>query len=300
MSPEQARGLEVDARADIWAFGCILLEMLTGRSFFAGDTFSDTLATILKTDPAWDDLPDDLPRGILRLLRRCLAKNPGDRLHAIADARIELQDMDREPRSAAPPTHAPRGGGGKAGWIATAVMTVAAVVLTLQSWRGDPAPRQPARLDTLTYSGREWSPDASPDGDLVVFTSDRDGTARIWMKEVAGGGEVPLTDGPDDGARFSPDGSQILFTRDVRSTRQLFRQTIVGGQLRKVLDDAVEGDWSPDGSRSPSCALHRRSGTTRSWWGSPTRSRARSGSRRASSRGPATASAGRPTAPTSR
>jgi Tol biopolymer transport system component len=248
MSPEQARGHEVDERTDIWAFGCILLEMLTGRSFFAGDTFSDTLATILKTEPRWEDLPADLPRGIMRLLRRCLAKNPVDRLHAIADARIELADMSLEPRNLAPAREVAVSGG-RTGWLAAALALVVAVVLGIRPWHQGPAEQQPTRLDTLTFSGREWSPDASPDGDLVVFTSDRDGIARIWMKELAGGGEVPLTAGPDDVARFSPDGSQILFTRDVQGSRQLFRQTVVGGQLRKILDDAIEGDWSPDGQQ---------------------------------------------------
>ncbi|MBU2501088.1 serine/threonine-protein kinase [bacterium] len=250
MSPEQARGKDVDERADIWAFGCILLEMLTGRAFFAGDTFSDTLASILKTDPVWDDLPAELPRGVLRLLRRCLAKDPGDRLHSIADARIELQDMSREPRTVT--GHGSAGGrnGARswAGWIAAAVLAgVAGVLAVLLLGNGPDSAALPPRLDALTYQGREWSPDVSPDGNLVVFTSDRDGTPRIWMKEVAGGGEVALTSGPDDLPRFSSDGSQILFTRDVQGNRQLYRKTIVGNQLRKVLDDAIEGDWSPDG-----------------------------------------------------
>jgi serine/threonine protein kinase/Tol biopolymer transport system component len=250
MSPEQARGQEVDARADIWAFGCILLEMLTGRSFFAGDTFSDTLATILKSDPVWDDLPPDLPRGILRLLRRCLAKDPRQRLHSIADARIELTEMSLEPAEPAGPPVAEKKASRAGLWIALAAVAGLAVGWLLFS-QLSPAPvsHQPARLDNLTFVGREWSPHASVEGDMVVFTSDRDGIARIWMKQVAGGGEVPLTDGPDDTPRFSPDGSQILFTRDIQGRRMLYRQSVVGGQPRKVLDDALEGDWSPDGQQ---------------------------------------------------
>lgn len=82
---------------------------------------------------------------------------------------------------------------------------------------------------------------------MIAFASDRDGTARIWLKQLAGGGEAPLTDGPDDTPRFSPDGGQVLFARDVGETRHLYRTSVVGGQLRKVVENSVEGDWSADG-----------------------------------------------------
>ncbi len=101
MSPEQARGEAVDQRADLWAFGVILFEMLTGRRFFAGDTVSDTLAAVLRADLDWDLLPDDTPANVRRLLRRCLARNPKERLRSAADARLELQD-DEQPKADAP------------------------------------------------------------------------------------------------------------------------------------------------------------------------------------------------------
>ena len=92
MSPEQARGRPVDKRTDVWAFGCVLFEMLSGRTTFAGDTVSDTIATILTREPAWDQLPDATPPEVRRLLRRCLQKDPQQRLRDIGDARIELDD----------------------------------------------------------------------------------------------------------------------------------------------------------------------------------------------------------------
>jgi len=92
MSPEQARGQPVDVRADVWAFGVVLFEMLCGKRLFDGKTVSDTLASVLKIEPDWKDLPDDTPPAVRRLLRRCLAKEPEDRLHHIADARIEIRD----------------------------------------------------------------------------------------------------------------------------------------------------------------------------------------------------------------
>jgi serine/threonine-protein kinase len=93
MAPEQARGKTADKRIDIWAFGCVLFEMLTGRRVFDGDDISTTLAAVLKTEPDWQLLPPTTPTGLRRLLVRCLRKDPKDRLHAIADARIELGDV---------------------------------------------------------------------------------------------------------------------------------------------------------------------------------------------------------------
>ena len=118
MSPEQARGKDVDKRTDIWSFGCVLFDMLTGRHAFAGDTLSDTLAAILTRDPDWTLLPPDLPRSIRRLLRRCLEKDAARRLRDIGDARFEIEEAlagsDSGPRdapsagSAAPGAVAPR------------------------------------------------------------------------------------------------------------------------------------------------------------------------------------------------
>jgi serine/threonine-protein kinase len=93
MAPEQARGKTVDRRADIWAFGCVLYEMLTGRRAFDGDDISTTLASVLKTDPDWQLLPRSTPPGVRRLLVRCLKKEPKDRLQAIGDARVEIGEL---------------------------------------------------------------------------------------------------------------------------------------------------------------------------------------------------------------
>ena len=92
MSPEQARGQTVDKRTDIWAFGCVLFEMLTGKLAFPGETVSDTLATLLRAEPEWEALPDDTHPVIVRLLRRCLAKDQRQRMHDIADVRLEFEE----------------------------------------------------------------------------------------------------------------------------------------------------------------------------------------------------------------
>jgi serine/threonine protein kinase len=92
MSPEQSRGQPIDKRSDIWAFGCVVYELLTGVAVFAGKTFSDTIAAILEREPDWKSLPPATPPSVQRLLQRCLQKDPKQRLHDIADARIELVD----------------------------------------------------------------------------------------------------------------------------------------------------------------------------------------------------------------
>ena len=97
MSPEQARGKSVDKRTDIWAFGCVLFEMLSGTMAFEGDTVSDTIAAILERDPDWSTLPSDTPRAVRRLVQRCLEKDPKQRLHDIGDARLEIEQIIQSP-----------------------------------------------------------------------------------------------------------------------------------------------------------------------------------------------------------
>ena len=253
MSPEQTRGKVVDKRTDIWAFGCVLFEMLTAKPAFPGETISDTLASILKTEPDWDILPDDLHTSVTMLLRRCLKKNARQRLHDIADARIVLEDVMSGTDSAITTLdEAGLGGRRRRGislWLG-AVGLLAILGLTAGIWLKPTSDiESPVRLTTLTFSGRDWAPTASGDGQLVAFTSDRDGVPRIWLKQLASGSEVPITDGPDDMPRFSPDGSQILFVHDEGGLRSLFRTPVVGNQPRRFMDDVTEADWSPDGTQ---------------------------------------------------
>jgi Tol biopolymer transport system component len=233
---------------------------------------SDTLAAVLREDPPWSQLPRDTPAPVARLLHRCLRKDVRQRLHDLADARIVLDDLadgagsyesstvfaDLPVDGTATAVSRPASRRGRflpllalAGWL----VAVAAGYLVL---RPEAPPPLPPSQRNFTYSGRDWAPDASPDGDLVAFVSDRDGTSRIWLKPVAGGGEAPLTSGPDDMPRFSPDGSQLLFVRDTAGTRDLFRVSVLGGEPRKILTDVVEGDWSPDGERVAFLRLARQ------------------------------------------
>ena len=128
MSPEQARGRAVDKRADIWAFGVLLFEMLTGRRLFEGETVSDTLAAVLKTEPDWGALPASTPHAVRELLRRCLERDAKLRLRDIGEARVALGDASSGHVTPVAPGSAarrPSRGGRRATWVALALVALA-------------------------------------------------------------------------------------------------------------------------------------------------------------------------------
>ena len=168
------------------------------------------------------------------------------RWQVVSDVKLEMQWVAEE-KARAPVAPAHRAG--RLRWAALGVL-VGAITAGLGFWLGHAKAPQPPELRHLTYSGHDSNPAASPDGRIVAFTSDRDGRQRIWLKELARGGEVAISEGPnDDFPRFSPDGSMILFARNAAGRIALYRVAIVGGEPRKLVDDAEFGDWSPDGRR---------------------------------------------------
>jgi len=199
MSPEQARGKEVDRRADIWAFGVILFEMLTGKQLFVGETMSDTLAGILKTDPDWDDLPKDLPFQVERVLRRCLAKDPRQRLRDIGEARVRLEDPTAESGmfSGPIPIAAEAGGGGRLGRLLPWGLLAASLVVLvwMQLGAGEKTHHTvPQHLAVPGALGVDFQingsfpglPEISPDGTSVAFCgmSQEDNTVRLYLRDL--------------------------------------------------------------------------------------------------------------------
>jgi serine/threonine-protein kinase len=180
MSPEQARGKVVDKRADIWAFGCVLYEMLTGRAPFARDTTTDTLVAVLERDPAWSALPASTPAQVQRLLFRCLDKEPRGRLHDIADARIEIEEvLNADTLSSAETTVVPSRQG-PVRLYAVLASVVALIAISALMWSFLKAPRgetgPPTRTSIAWWGATAVSPYVNlaitPDGRRVVYVSE--------------------------------------------------------------------------------------------------------------------------------
>ena len=260
MSPEQARGQAVDKRTDIWAFCCVLYEMLTGRAAFPGETVSDTIAVILGREPDWAALPAATPPMVARLLQRGLEKDPRRRLRDIADARAELDDAEggRAPAIAGRPpvvsAHSP--------WSRWAAIVLIALASALAGWsvkRFNPATDNPLSNATFTrltnFEGDEAEATLSPDGKFAAFLSDRDGPLAVWLTQVGSGRFLNLTREshmpglrPVRNVGFSGDGSEIWFGGAPVGRMRIM--PMMGGPSRPFLvDRAVEVVWSPDGAR---------------------------------------------------
>jgi eukaryotic-like serine/threonine-protein kinase len=216
MSPEQARGRTVDRRTDIWSFGCVLYETLTGRALFAGETVSDLIAQILEREPDWSALPKDAPHYIRELLKRCLRKDPKTRLRDIGDARIELTDAHPIETPAAPALIAARVR--RLPWIVLCAVLALALVASFLARTRHPSGERTMRVSIPLPPGLEISlevPDAtiSPDGRTILCAaSDSTGTTRLYVRPLnsATFRAVPGTEGAVI-PFWSPDSRQIAF-----------------------------------------------------------------------------------------
>ena len=223
MGPEQARGRDVDRRADIWAFGCILYEMLTGKRAFAGDSSSDTLAAIISRDPDWSAIPPDVPVAVRNVLRRCLAKDPQQRLRDIADARFDLAaDPEVATIAAARGPALP--------WIIAGILVVAMVFMIVAIPRLSPDSAATQRLSFVIPQpqGVVWGgspvephPTPSPNGKLIAYDSRRseDGQ-RIWIHDVETGRVSPISRvTPQGPLAWAPDSGSLAFCNGDRIVR---------------------------------------------------------------------------------
>jgi serine/threonine protein kinase len=184
MSPEQARGEPDDKRTDIWAFGGVLYEMLTGRAAFLGDTLSDTIAAILEREPEWCALPAHTPTGIGQLLRRCLDKDPKRRLRDIGDARLEIDEAQAEPLKAIPGTHVVSRRMERLAWL-VALGLVMIVAWALARWGAAPSttPLAERRVEISTPPTTDPPSLAiSPDGPTLAFVATSHGQPRVWLR----------------------------------------------------------------------------------------------------------------------
>jgi hypothetical protein len=253
MSPEQARGSAVDKRTDIWAFGCVAYETLSGQQAFGGETVTDIVASIVKGEPDWLRLPAGTPPVLRSLLRQCLKKQAKHRLHEIADARIAIEDALLDP---AGPAVAPSKKPTDRRWI-FAVIGVFLVIGAVTDWlekQKPPDVREPIRLQMSLQPAEQLTPaDSSvrpsrtamaihPSGKFVVFSGDTQGSRfQLYKRELTQPAAVPIA-GSEGGVApfFSPDGQWIgFFTRG-----QIKKLPVAGGPAVVICSvQTVQGGW---------------------------------------------------------
>jgi eukaryotic-like serine/threonine-protein kinase len=246
MSPEQARGKDVDARTDIWAFGCVLYEMLTARQPFEGETVTDVMANIVARQPDLNLLPQDTPSSIRLLLSSTLNKNAAQRLQHIGDARLFL-DGTLSAASKSDASAAGRGFGGKVAIGAFAVALAAAAVAAFLYFRTAPPPAAPAMRLEISLPGIVGTPAISPDGRTVAFMAQSaDGRRVLWVRPI-GADALQQLAGTEDiaGVVWSPDSRHLAFT----AQGKLKKLDVAGGSPVLLADvGAVRGaDWNRDG-----------------------------------------------------
>ncbi len=269
MSPEQARGQAVDKRTDIWAFGCVLYEMLTGKAAFAGQTTSDIMANVLQIEPSWDALPAATPAPVKRLIVRCLEKDQRRRFRDIGDVRADLDAQEATQVSTR-----------RAGWLAQpalwiAAVAVAAAAMGVAVWRLKRAPAPVAPVAPAVTRFFVTPPEGvpplvesrlavSPDGRRLVFVSGNNGVPSLYVRDVGQFTSTLIagTAGADHPA-VSPDGLEVAFTADRK-----IKKVALGGGEPVVLSDSPVGlglSWGLDGyiyfNPGPSFGVSRVPGT---------------------------------------
>ncbi|HUQ89166.1 MAG TPA: protein kinase [Vicinamibacterales bacterium] len=249
MSPEQARGKPVDKRADIWAFGCVVFELLTATRAFDGATVTDVIAAVVHKDPDWHRLPRATPPWMRTLLSRCLQKDARQRLRDIGDARLEIDSPHLESATAVRP------GSSRAWiWIATGIVATMAAGIGLWTLRRPERSADPfaVRFQRVTLDASyAAAPAISPDGSLVVYASDRDepGQLDLWLQRTGSGQPRRLTSEPGDDTEpaISPDGGTIAF-RSARGGGGIYAMPTLGGDARLIAAGGRQPKFSPDGS----------------------------------------------------
>jgi Tol biopolymer transport system component/predicted Ser/Thr protein kinase len=262
MSPEQARGVTIDKRADLWAFGCILYEMLVGSSVFRGDTTSDVMASVLKSEPDYKALPPGTPPRLRRLLERCLQKDPRQRWHDAGDVRVELDQVGSDSRDLLEPAHVRSSGGGfrKLAWLAMgAGVALLAGWFALRHFTG-PAPGPwGERLIEFTlepppgaiFDASLSQPfELAPNGSALAFVAiDAKGVPALWLRRFDSDTSQKLEGTEGAWAPFwSPESDWIGFY----APGALKRVSVSGGSPQKIVPitgaDATTAAWGPGGT----------------------------------------------------
>jgi hypothetical protein len=245
MSPEQARGAQIDKRADVWAFGCVLFEMLTGRGAFAAETVPDTVVNVLTREPELDSLPSDTSPMVRSLLKRCLHKDQNRRMRDIGDAHFQIEEA-LTAQAATSVASTLLTGKARRGWAAALVVAAALIATAGVLLRRAPGELPLMRFSLVTPEApNSFAFALAPDGRSLVYQSQADGQLRLWHREFDRDEAVPLG-GTDRGDRpfWSPDSRSVAFFAD----GALKRIDLGSGFVRIVTaaPNAVRGAWSSE------------------------------------------------------
>ncbi|NQW04336.1 MAG: PD40 domain-containing protein [Acidobacteria bacterium] len=257
MAPEQVRGQVVDHRADMFAFGAVLYEILSGRRAFKEDTAADTMTAILtKEPPDLDAAHLSISPALERIVRRCLEKTPELRFQSANDLAFALETLSSDSSSASarldvePPVRQRETS--RLPWALTTMALVG--MAAMWGWRS-PADVVDPRWDTFTRvtesAGEETAPSLSPDGTTVAFASRVSGSWGIYAQRVGGRNATALIDEPDrdeSGPAFSPDGARIAF-HESDDDGGIFVAGATGESVRRVTDIGFHPAWLPDGTQ---------------------------------------------------
>jgi serine/threonine-protein kinase len=252
MAPEQAKGRHVDHRADIWAFGCVVYELVTGARLFGGESVPETLASVLKTDVDLSPLPAETPPPVRRLLRRCLQRDPDRRLHAIADARLELEELSV---TESPIAVAPRASAGR-GWMMPAALIAASLAAGAGvMWLARPAVPLDARVRTFAVPGAGFNfaglAAISRDGRLLAYAPDAEASPfRLYLRSLASFDQREIVASLETGLNpfFSPDGQWLAYF----TNSSLYKMRVDGGNAEVIAPMSGyafrQGAWGHDGT----------------------------------------------------
>jgi hypothetical protein len=243
MSPEQAKGRPVDARTDVFSFGCVLYEMLTGRPAFEGEDVTEILSRVLQREPDWSLLPADIPDSMRRLLRRCLQKDRRRRLHAAADMRIEIEEGGAEPKREEVRA---AGGSFRVLWMGSGLLLVAVAVLAVLYFQQRPSKPAEMRLEIATPPTNDpGSLAITPDGTKIVFVGTDATQSQLWIRSLNSDTAQPVsgTTGADM-PFWSPDSQSIGFF----ALGNLKRVDLVGGPPQTLATAAGLGGMWVDGA----------------------------------------------------
>jgi hypothetical protein len=261
MAPEQARGRLVDRRADIWAFGCVLYEMLTGRAAFQGESASDVIASILHHEPDYSALPPTTPANVRAVLGRALQKDPKKRLRDMGDARLLLEELTDPLTVAASPTRGPS----RAAIVGLLLAAASAAFVAGLSLRPAPPPREQVRWTGTWLGGPSPAeyPRISPDGQTLAFGAMVDGTTQVAVMKPESANWTVLTRDRTHGfvgsLSWSADGTRLFFERVFARTPAIFSVPALGGDERLVLENA----WGPEPLADGSVLVARRNADRR-------------------------------------